>query len=87
VFHATQAGRPAADSESDQESPEAVLTDRELTILEAVASGKRTTVISKELWGSDHTVNFHLTNIYRKLAVANRASAVNNAIKLGLVGA
>ena len=88
VFHATQAGRPAAGSvSSPEEPPRAALTERERTILEAVASGKRTVTISQELWVSEHTVKFHLTNIYRKLGVANRAGAVRHAMELGLVGA
>ena len=64
-----------------------VLTDRETTILAAVASGKTTKVISGELWVSEHTVKFHLTNIYRKLGVANRGAAISYAFEHGLVGA
>ena len=45
------------------------LTSREQTILAAVAAGLTTAAISQELWVSEHTVKFHLTNIYRKLGV------------------
>jgi DNA-binding CsgD family transcriptional regulator len=36
--------------------------------------------ISKELWVSEHTLKFHLTNIYRKLGLANRSGAVRYAL-------
>jgi DNA-binding NarL/FixJ family response regulator len=64
-----------------------VLTERERVILEAVATGRTTADISRELWVSEHTVKFHLTNIYRKLGVRNRACAVRYALEHGLVAA
>jgi DNA-binding NarL/FixJ family response regulator len=57
------------------------LTPRETTILMAVASGSTTKAISQELWLSEHTVKFHLTNIYRKLGVSNRSAAVRYAFE------
>ncbi len=57
------------------------LTPRETTILMAVASGATTKAISEELWLSEHTVKFHLTNIYRKLGVSNRSAAVRYAFE------
>jgi DNA-binding NarL/FixJ family response regulator len=62
-----------------------MLTDRERSILSAVASGLTTAAISRDLWVSEHTVKFHLTNIYRKLGVANRAGAVRYALEHQLV--
>jgi DNA-binding NarL/FixJ family response regulator len=66
-------------------APEAVgcagLTPREQTVLSAVAAGSTTAAISHELWLSEHTVKFHLTNIYRKLGVSNRAGAVRCAVE------
>ncbi len=67
------------------EGSEATLTERELTILAAVASGLTTKAISSELWVSEHTVKFHLTNIYRKLGVSNRSGAVRYAYEHGIV--
>ena len=49
--------------------------------LSAVASGMTTKAISKDLWLSEHTVKFHLTNIYRKLGVSNRSAAVRYAFE------
>ena len=44
-----------------------------------------TAAISRELWVSEHTIKFHLTNIYRKLGVPNRAGAVRFALQHGIV--
>ena len=61
------------------------LTKRERTLLEAVARGLSTKQISRELWISEKTVKFHLTNIYRKLGVHNRTGAMRYAFEHGLV--
>jgi DNA-binding NarL/FixJ family response regulator len=86
VYHASSlrlvGGRIAEDAAT---SAEPILTDRELTILRAVAAGMTTAAISKDLWVSEHTVKFHLTNIYRKLGVVNRAGAVRYALANGIV--
>jgi DNA-binding NarL/FixJ family response regulator len=60
------------------------LTDRERCILSAVATGLTTAAISRDLWISEHTIKFHLTNIYRKLGVPNRAGAVRYALENGI---
>ncbi|HEY2215898.1 MAG TPA: response regulator transcription factor [Solirubrobacteraceae bacterium] len=83
VFHS-----PSEDNEQSATSGEPIetaLTERELTILTAVAGGLTTKAISNELWVSEHTVKFHLTNIYRKLGVSNRSGAVRYAYEHGLV--
>jgi DNA-binding NarL/FixJ family response regulator len=82
VFHApagasAPVGVPGLD-------PTRALTDRERSILSAVATGLTTAAISRELWISEHTIKFHLTNIYRKLGVANRAGAVRYAMENGI---
>ncbi len=61
------------------------LTERERTMLEAVARGLSTKAISRELWITEQTVKFHLTNIYRKLGVHNRTGAMRYAFEHGLV--
>jgi DNA-binding NarL/FixJ family response regulator len=85
VFHAVARGQGGVGASEVPEGP--VLTERERTILDAVASGRTTAEISRELWVSEHTVKFHLTNIYRKLGVSNRAGAVRYALQNGLVAA
>ncbi len=61
------------------------LTERELTMLDAISRGLSTKAISRELWISEKTVKFHLTNIYRKLGVHNRTGAMRYAYEHGLV--
>jgi DNA-binding NarL/FixJ family response regulator len=73
------------DPAGDGEGGAAALTARERSILAAVATGKTTAAISRELWISEHTIKFHLTNIYRKLGVPNRAGAVRYALEHGIV--
>ena len=69
---------PKADEQSD-------LTDRERMILAAVMRGLPNKAISKELWVTEQTVKFHLSNIYRKLGVPNRTAAVRYAQDHGLL--
>jgi len=81
VFHApTNFEGPASDS-----LREAGLTDRELTMLKAVARGLSNKAISKECWVTEQTVKFHLNNVYRKLGVPNRTAAAGFAHERGLV--
>jgi DNA-binding NarL/FixJ family response regulator len=61
------------------------LTERELTIIKAVARGLSNQAIAKELWVTEQTVKFHLTNIYRKLHLGNRTEAARYAYQHGLV--
>jgi DNA-binding NarL/FixJ family response regulator len=83
VFHPGSASR-RADPHAPAPTEGPLLTEREQTILDAVASGLTTAAISQRLWVSQHTVKFHLTNIYRKLGVENRASAIRYALEHGL---
>jgi DNA-binding NarL/FixJ family response regulator len=66
---------------------DAQLTDRERMILGAVVRGLPNKAISKELWVTEQTVKFHLSNIYRKLGVANRTAAARFAQEHGLIDA
>jgi DNA-binding NarL/FixJ family response regulator len=83
VFHSPADSGSGNGQTDDAEDPH--LTEREQTILTAVAGGLTTKAISGELWVSEHTVKFHLTNIYRKLGVTNRSGAVRYAYEHGLV--
>jgi DNA-binding NarL/FixJ family response regulator len=85
IFHAPLNAPAQTRTGNDSRAPR--LTDRERSILSAVASGLPSAAISRELWVSEHTVKFHLTNIYRKLGVSNRASAVRYALEHDLVAA
>jgi len=81
VFHAPTY---APQRTGNHEPAPPALTDRERSILSAVASGMTTAAISGDLWISEHTIKFHLTNIYRKLGVVNRAGAVRYALEHGI---
>jgi DNA-binding NarL/FixJ family response regulator len=74
----------SGDTVEQQVSRQTGLTDRELTILKAVARGLSNKQISQELWVTEQTVKFHLSNVYRKLGVTNRAGAVRYAHEQGL---
>jgi DNA-binding NarL/FixJ family response regulator len=60
------------------------LTRREVEILRLVAEGHTNKHIAGTLWITVHTVKFHLSNIYPKLNVANRAEATRWAERHGL---
>ena len=62
-----------------------VLTNRERDVLERVAGGATNREIAAELHLSPHTVKEHTSALYRKLAVRNRAEAVQRAQRLGLL--
>jgi DNA-binding NarL/FixJ family response regulator len=79
VYHAPSAATVRGGEQPSPGGPE--LTPRETTILMAVADGLTTKAISQDLWLSEHTVKFHLTNIYRKLGVTNRSAAVRYAFE------
>ncbi len=60
------------------------LTAREREILLLVADGLTNSKIGKQLWVTEQTVKFHLSNIYRKLGVSNRTEASRFAFMHGL---
>jgi DNA-binding NarL/FixJ family response regulator len=60
-------------------SADCPLTGRELEILRYVAMGHTNSRIAQTLWVTEQTVKFHLSNIYRKLGVANRTEASRHA--------
>jgi DNA-binding NarL/FixJ family response regulator len=66
---------------------DAGLTERELEILRALGQGQSNKAIAGSLWLAEQTVKFHLTNIYRKLAVSSRTEAVHWAFRHGLLEA
>ena len=68
-----------------QPTPPRLITDRELEILQHVAEGLSNSQIGKRLWVTEQTVKFHLSNIYRKLGVANRTEASRYALRHGLL--
>lgn len=61
------------------------LTEREKAVLVAVAQGERSKEIAMRLGITERTVRGHLTNIYTKLGVDSRASAVAVALERGIL--
>ncbi len=61
------------------------LTQRESEVLVLMAAGLTTPAIAGQLGISPETAKDHLQNVYRKLDVRDRVSAVRRAEELGLV--
>jgi DNA-binding NarL/FixJ family response regulator len=76
------AGAGATVRPAVQRSP---LTAREFEILRAVAEGHTNARIARQLWVTEQTVKFHLSNVYRKLGVTNRTEASRHALMHGWI--
>nr|AYC79448.1 DNA-binding response regulator [uncultured bacterium] len=63
---------------------DAGLTRRESEILALIADGYSNSMVAQMLWIAEHTVKFHLVNVYRKLGVRSLAEAIQAANTLGL---
>jgi two-component system, NarL family, nitrate/nitrite response regulator NarL len=61
------------------------LTDREREILTRMAEGSSAPKIAGELYLSTATIKTHQPNIYEKLGVSDRAAAVAEAMRRGLI--
>jgi DNA-binding NarL/FixJ family response regulator len=68
----------------DQPNSES-LTERESEVLQLLAHGLANKQIAALLGISEHTVKFHVSSIYNRLGVSNRAEAVRKGIQQGLV--
>ncbi len=62
------------------------LTPRETEVLGLLAEGMANKEIAARLSFSTHTAKFHVESLLRKLDAANRAEAVREGIKRGLIG-
>jgi len=80
------AGQLPGAAPTSEGAEESVLSVRELEVLRLVAAGSTNNEIARKLWVTEQTVKFHLSNIYRKLDVANRTEASRYAHVNGLVG-
>ncbi|WP_042201714.1 response regulator [Paenibacillus camerounensis] len=61
------------------------LSEKETSILQAVARGYKSKVIASDMGISERTVKAHLTAIYNKLGVESRSQAVAVALEQGLM--
>ena len=62
------------------------LTDREVEVLRLIAAGHSNRAIAQALFISPNTVLHHVSSIFAKLGVANRAAAAAYATRRGLAG-
>jgi DNA-binding CsgD family transcriptional regulator len=62
------------------------LTPREVEVLGLLAEGLANKEIAARLLVSTHTAKFHVESLMHKLEAANRAQAVKEGIRLGLIG-
>lgn len=65
--------------------PTPTLTHREREVLELLALGHKASTIARHAGCSERTVHRHLSNIYAKLEVGDRLTAVTSAYRLGLL--
>jgi DNA-binding NarL/FixJ family response regulator len=72
---------PAASAEELSET----LTAREREVLDLLGRGLSNKLIGLELHISEHTVKFHISSLYAKLGVNNRAEAVSRGARYGLI--
>jgi len=61
------------------------LSPREREVLDLLAEGLGVAAIARKLYISESTAKTHISKIYDKLGAANRAQAIMNAIRAGLI--
>ena len=66
-------------------APVASLSDRELEILQALSRGLSAPTIARELGLSASTIKSYLQRVYEKLGVSDRAAAVGEGMRRGLI--
>ena len=77
-------GIPKSSSNDTESSEISGLSERERELLDLIASGYNNAEIAKKLFISPKTVRNHITSIFSKLQVADRAEAIRRARKSGL---
>ena len=75
----------SGESSEENAAKAAGVTESEMRVLTALARGLSNKQIAAELFITEQTMKFHLTNIYRKLHVANRTEATRYAYQHGIV--
>jgi DNA-binding NarL/FixJ family response regulator len=80
-----RSSRPGPRASGANGAAAALLTPRELEILRLASDGLSNSEMAKQLWVTDQTIKFHLSNIYRKLEVSNRTGASRWAREHGLL--
>jgi DNA-binding NarL/FixJ family response regulator len=78
-------GRASASAPTADAARLAVLTERETDVLRLIGCGCSNSEISQTLWIEETTVKTHITRLFRKLDLRDRAQAVVVAYETGLV--
>jgi two-component system nitrate/nitrite response regulator NarL len=76
---------PVEGGAAEVDALEEPLTPREQDVLQLVALGLSNRRVADRLGISEHTVKFHVASIYGKLGVSGRMTAVNRALRRGLL--
>jgi len=79
----TNARKPHVPSVKDETG--LPLTRQEVVVLTAVATGLSNKEIADQLYVCKRTVDYHISNAYKKLAVCNRVQAINACRAAGLL--
>lgn len=85
VVAPTLVGGLAAEIRHRAEPPAPVLSAREREVLNRIARGQSIPVIAGELFVAPSTVKTHVQRLYEKLGVGDRAAAVAEAMRQGLL--
>jgi DNA-binding NarL/FixJ family response regulator len=73
--------RPAAAADPGTQP----LSEREMEVLGLLAQGLANKQIAAALGITEHTIKFHVSSIYSKMNVTNRAEAVRQGVRQGLI--
>lgn len=79
-------GTGPAEAAVETSAAGASFTPRETEVLRLLSEGLANKEIAARLSFSTHTAKFHVESILRKLGAANRAEAVMEGIRQGLLG-
>jgi two-component system nitrate/nitrite response regulator NarL len=80
-----EVGQGLASAVREHRHVEVRLSEREQTVLELIAEGNTAPLIAGQLHLATPTVKTHIKNLYSKLGVSDRGSAVAEAMRRGLV--
>ena len=86
LLHAFTKAQPASMERAAEDPRLGTLTDRELEVLRAVATGRTNSEIAQELSLSESTVKTHVSRVLAKIGARDRVQAVIIAYEVGLVG-
>ena len=70
---------------SREAAPQELLSERERQVLELLAKGSANKEVATALSLSESTVKTHVANIFQKLEVNDRTSAVTQALQRGII--